>query len=344
MTAIHFPQGGGWARLFKLVAPLHLFSPLEGDLAEDHRLIALEHGQSVAGRWLSRQLKASSIELLWGEFAHSPWRLLGIGVVSWASYLLLLAALTRLPLAPFPVLRQILGAFLIPFLLGCVGSLIFGKRELSTVMTAGLLSAASLYIAGVFPVAGLFVETFSRPLTGAVACALGWIGGGIFIKLLRIRDYENREQVGMKAAYQKVMHFEYSTMVAAPVERVFSFHERPDAIQLLTPWWLFPSIKRIRGKGLEEGVEVVVTTMGLSKWHARHVAFERNKLFVDEMVSGPMKSWRHEHRFQQQENGTLLTDSIDFVPIGPPWPVNFGLRMLFAFRHAVTRRCCEAAS
>ena len=344
MIAFHFPQGGGWARLFKLVAPLHLSSPLEGDLAEDYGLISLEQGRSVAGRWLSRQLRASSIELLWREFAHSPRRLLGIVVVSWAIYLLMLAGLTELPLAAFPVLLQILGTFLIPLLLGCVVSLIFGKRELSTVITAGLLSAASLCIAVVFPFAGLFVRTFSWPLAGAAACALGWIGGGIFIKLLRIRDYKNREQVGMKAAYQKIMHFECSTMVAAPVEKVFSFHERPDAMQLLTPWWLFPSIKRIRGKGLEEGVEVVVTTMGLSKWHARHVAFERNKLFVDEMVSGPMKSWRHEHRFQRQENGTLLTDSIDFVPIGPAWPVNFGLRILFAFRHAVTKRCCEAAS
>ena len=146
----------------------------------------------------------------------------------------------------------------------------------------------------------------------------------------------------MQAAYQNIMHFEYSTIVAAPVDKVFSFHERPDAIKILTPWWLFPTIERLRGKGLEEGVEVVVTTMGLSKWHARHVAFERNQLFVDEMVSGPMKSWRHEHHFHQQENGTLLTDSIDFVPIGPAWPVTVGLRMLFAFRHAVTKRCCEA--
>ena len=131
-------------------------------------------------------------------------------------------------------------------------------------------------------------------------------------------------------------------MIAAPVETVFAFHERPDAIQVLTPWWLFASIERLRGKGLEEGVEVVVTTMGISKWHARHVAFERNKLFVDEMVSGPMRSWRHEHIFNRQENGTLLTDSIEFVPIGPAWPVKLGLRLLFTFRHAVTKRICEA--
>lgn len=87
-------------------------------------------------------------------------------------------------------------------------------------------------------------------------------------------------------------------------------------------------------------MEVIVTTAGFAKWHARHVAYEKNSLFVDEMVSGPMKSWRHEHHFQKQDRGTLLTDSIDFVPIGPAWLVKWGLGLLFRFRHAVTRKEC----
>ncbi len=343
MTALHFPQNSGWVRLVKLVAPLHLSTPLEGDLAEDYELISLEQGQLVARRWLAHQLRASSLQLLWREISHSSWRLLGIGVVSSVIYLLILAALAPLPLPASAAFSRILGAFLIPLILGFMVSLIFRKRELSTAMITGLLSAAGLSSADVLPVDGPFLQTLSSTWACSLACAVGWIAGGIFTKSLRIRDHKMREQVGLKAAYQAIMHFEYSTIMDAPVEKVFSFHERPDAIQLLTPWWLFPSIKRLRGNGLEEGVEVVVTTMGFSKWHARHVAFERNKLFVDEMVSGPMKSWRHEHRFQRLENGTLLTDSIDFVPIGPAMPVNFGLRMLFAFRHAVTKRCCEAA-
>ncbi len=336
MIAINLLKWSGWGGLFKLVAPLHLSSPLEGDLTEDYGLISIEYGKPLAARWLARQLRVSAAELLWWEITHSPWRLLGIGVVCSVTYLLILAGLT-----PFP-LHQTLGTFFVPLVLGSIVGLIFRKRELSATISAGFLSAAGLWSVGLLHVSGFFHA--APTLADSIACIPSWVVGGIFIKLLRIRDHRIKEQVGLKADYQNIMHFEYSTVVAAPVEKVFSFHERPDAIQILTPWWLFPSVERLRGKGLEVGVELVVTTMGVSKWHARHVAFERNKLFVDEMVSGPMKSWRHEHRFYPQENGTLLTDSIDFVPIGPAWPVNFGLRMLFAFRHAVTKRYCEAAS
>ena len=55
----------------------------------------------------------------------------------------------------------------------------------------------------------------------------------------------------------------------------------------------------------------------VAKWHARHVAYEKNRLFVYEMVSRSMKSWRQEHHFRKQDVGTLLTDSIDLVPIRP---------------------------
>jgi ligand-binding SRPBCC domain-containing protein len=40
--------------------------------------------------------------------------------------------------------------------------------------------------------------------------------------------------------------------------------------------------------------------------------------FVDEMQRGPFKSWRHVHRFERTDTGTLMTDDIDYrVPLGP---------------------------
>ncbi|MDQ0416320.1 ligand-binding SRPBCC domain-containing protein [Croceifilum oryzae] len=39
--------------------------------------------------------------------------------------------------------------------------------------------------------------------------------------------------------------------------------------------------------------------------------------FVDEMVSGVFKRFRHEHRFMKQENGTLMLDYFDYTsPLG----------------------------
>ncbi|MCX6592664.1 MAG: SRPBCC family protein [Acidobacteria bacterium] len=134
--------------------------------------------------------------------------------------------------------------------------------------------------------------------------------------------------------------FEYSSLILAPVEKVFAFHERADAIQLLTPAIMMPRVTRLRGSGLEAGVELIVTTLA-GPWHARHTAYEKNRLFVDEIVEGPMKQWRHEHRFTTEGPYTRLTDSIRFVPKGPAFLVKLGLTGLFWFRHRVTKRWCE---
>lgn len=48
------------------------------------------------------------------------------------------------------------------------------------------------------------------------------------------------------------------------------------------------------------------------------VAYERPRLFVDEMQRGAFARWRHEHRFVAQAGGTLAADDVDFAsPLGP---------------------------
>ncbi len=138
-----------------------------------------------------------------------------------------------------------------------------------------------------------------------------------------------------------MLHLEFSSLIDAPVEAVFGFHERPDAIRLLTPAWMLPKVTRLKGSGLEAGVELIVTTSLVMRWHARHVAYEKNRLFVDEIVSGPMKQWRHEHRFAPEGGGTRLTDLIDYEPKAPDFLVRPGLNYLFNFRHRATRRHCQ---
>lgn len=47
------------------------------------------------------------------------------------------------------------------------------------------------------------------------------------------------------------------------------------------------------------------------------VAYERPRLFVDEMQRGAFARWRHEHRFVEQRGGTLAIDDVDFAaPLG----------------------------
>ena len=48
------------------------------------------------------------------------------------------------------------------------------------------------------------------------------------------------------------------------------------------------------------------------------VAYDRPREFTDEMQRGPFARWRHTHRFEPAEGGTLMRDAADFAsPLGP---------------------------
>jgi ligand-binding SRPBCC domain-containing protein len=148
-----------------------------------------------------------------------------------------------------------------------------------------------------------------------------------------------------------VLAFEYSSHIDAPVERVFAFHERPDALELLSPADLRPDILRRTG-GIEVGatVELRVPFGPLKlRWIAHHIGYEKNRLFIDEQREGPFAAWVHAHVFTAEGGGTRLTDSIEFAMRGGAvveriagWLIRRKLRGYFEYRHAITRQLCES--
>ena len=47
-------------------------------------------------------------------------------------------------------------------------------------------------------------------------------------------------------------------------------------------------------------------------------AFDRPRLFVDEMQRGAFKRWHHTHLFKPSDGGTLMVDDVDYAsPLGP---------------------------
>jgi ligand-binding SRPBCC domain-containing protein len=150
-----------------------------------------------------------------------------------------------------------------------------------------------------------------------------------------------------------MMAFEYSSHIEAPVEDVFAFHERADAIELLTgPGQGVQVISR--SGGLEIGAQVEFRIrVGPVKlyWLAHHIAYEKNRLFIDEQREGPFAAWVHAHRFDAEDGGTRLTDSIEFALQGggfiekmAGWIIKRKLQKMFKYRHMVTRRMCESAA
>ena len=48
------------------------------------------------------------------------------------------------------------------------------------------------------------------------------------------------------------------------------------------------------------------------------VALDAPRAFTDEMQRGPFKRWRHTHRFEPTDGGTLASDRVEFAsPFGP---------------------------
>jgi len=145
-------------------------------------------------------------------------------------------------------------------------------------------------------------------------------------------------------------HFKYSSLIDAPVEAVWRFHERSDILQILTPPWQPVQVVRREG-GLEVGaISEFRIWLGLLpvRWVAQHTECEKHRLFTDKQIDGPMESWVHRHEFAQEDGKTRLTDAIAYtlpggssVDILLEWWVNSRLEPMFGYRHEVTKRECE---
>lgn len=148
-----------------------------------------------------------------------------------------------------------------------------------------------------------------------------------------------------------MLNFSRAVEIAAPVERVWAFHDRSDILTILTPpWQPVQVVERSGGLGIGAESEFRLWLGPLPvTWRARHVACEPPFLFADEQVVGPMDHWLHCHRFEPLGDGRMrLTDEIDYAlpagqatePLLEAW-VGARLSDMFAYRHRVTRLACE---
>lgn len=135
------------------------------------------------------------------------------------------------------------------------------------------------------------------------------------------------------------------------METVFAFHERPDALALLTPPW--PPVRMVRRPASLAAGTIVELRIGpwplAMRWVAHHIAYQPGRLFVDEQREGPFSAWVHTHSFEAENGGTRLSDSVEYALPGGKlvewlagWLVRRQLRSMFEYRHAATRRYCEA--
>lgn len=148
------------------------------------------------------------------------------------------------------------------------------------------------------------------------------------------------------------MNFVKESIIKAPPERVFAFHQLPDAFERLIPPW--ETVKVLQKADISEiGSRTILQTklFGLFgvRWIAEHTKYEPPRLFEDVQISGPFKSWRHRHIVLPHTGGAILRDEIEFEPPGSIFGKAFApvfilskIEKMFAYRHEVTRNWCES--
>lgn len=115
--------------------------------------------------------------------------------------------------------------------------------------------------------------------------------------------------------------FEYVTTIVAPIEVVFDLSLDIDA-----------HLASMADSGERAIAGTTSGLIGLGEtvtWRARHFGipftmtskiteWDRPHRFVDEQIRGPFQSFHHEHRFDEADSTTVMTDRVRFdAPVGP---------------------------
>ena len=149
----------------------------------------------------------------------------------------------------------------------------------------------------------------------------------------------------------KRMKFVKESVINATPERVFAFHELPDAFERLMPPWEDATIIQkadIKVIGSQAIIDTKILGIYTARWVAEHTEYDPPRYFEDIQVSGPFAKWRHRHIIEPHANGAILRDEIEYQPplgflgeLAAPIAVVPKLEKMFDFRHEVTKKWCE---
>jgi ligand-binding SRPBCC domain-containing protein len=141
--------------------------------------------------------------------------------------------------------------------------------------------------------------------------------------------------------------FEYSFIVKRRIEDVWKLYTDINHLKIITPPEI--AIKIESDTPITEGAEIKLSgkLVRSSSWKAR-IAYCRPYEYVDEMVDGPFRTWKHLHRFISQNDGTQVYDVVDYeLPFGLLGKlvdriyVRMKIRRIFEYRRRATINALE---
>jgi len=112
--------------------------------------------------------------------------------------------------------------------------------------------------------------------------------------------------------------FEQSFKVNCGLDKVWNFYTNTKHLEIITPPQLkLRIIETSNNQQVVEGLRMTLSTklvLYSSKWHSIISLVDISRhMYIDEMVKGPFKKWKHVHLFSDiGKNQTLVTDTIEF--------------------------------
>lgn len=118
---------------------------------------------------------------------------------------------------------------------------------------------------------------------------------------------------------ERMAKFLHSFAVESDIDKVWRFYTNINHLLIITPKEMKLEILTNQVTPIQEGTEcsfrakLVTNTIWRSK-----IAHLGNYEYVDEMIGGKFKTWKHLHKFNRLSNGrTEVIDQIDFeLPLG----------------------------
>ena len=111
--------------------------------------------------------------------------------------------------------------------------------------------------------------------------------------------------------------FEQSFKINCSIDKVWKFYTDIKHLEIVTPPNLNLKIIETSDKQIIKGLRMTISGrlfLYNSKWNSIISLVDISRhMYIDEMVKGPFKKWKHIHLFSEiEENQTVITDKIEF--------------------------------